>query len=183
MSCARDKESVMTCIDAEPLIARYADDESSLPSGVRGALVAHFAGCARCRAVLDEQREVAALLRGRLPVNPKPGLPARVSARIDREDGAETGDAETWLGLANWRRWTVTLAPLAAALVVAAYIDLGSTRSSSTSTDTTSIAAATTLEDWTTADAPPAVQSSTVDELIETVLTGRAPSSGDTDVR
>jgi anti-sigma factor RsiW len=159
---------------ADPLIARYADDESSLPPGVREQLASHLAVCIACRAALDEQRDVAALLRGRLASTPRPGLVARVSARIDSEAG-ENG----WLGLANWRGWAAALVPLAAALLVAAYVDLG--RATST---TPSNAVVPTFDELTIGDVPAVLQPSlTGDALIEAVLTGAAPSSGDVNVR
>jgi len=165
----------MTCNDAQPLIARYADDETAVPPADRDALTTHLAECASCRAVLDEQRDVAVLLRGRLETVPQPGLVARVSARIDREP-----EDDGWLGLANWRAWTVGLAPVAAALLVAAYIDIGSVSSAGTAETTVPA----TLEEWTTATAPAALQAdASGDALIEAVLTGVAPSSGDSDVR
>jgi hypothetical protein len=64
-------------------------------------------------------------------------------------------------------------------LIVAAYVDLGSARSASVSPTVTA-----TLDEWTLADAPAALQSPAIgDALIEAVLTGTVPSSGDADVR
>src|SRR5512134_2193208 len=101
----------MICTDVEPLLARLADDESSLPAGMRDGVRSHLAGCAACRAALEEQREVAGWLRGRPANQPRPGLVARVSTRIDRGTGASA--AGDWLELANWRRWSAALVPLA----------------------------------------------------------------------
>lgn len=169
----------MTCNAAQPLIARYADDEASLVVEVREELDRHIGVCAACRAALEEQRAVAGLLRGRLETMPQPGLVARVSARIDRESGGRRAEAAGWLGLANWRAWTVGLAPLAAALIVVAYIDMRSPASSGT---TRTVAAS--FEELTTGSVPAALQpSATGDALIEAVLTGVAPVSGDPDVR
>jgi anti-sigma factor RsiW len=170
----------MTCTDAQPLIARYADDEQALAANARAELEAHFASCAACRTALEEQRDVAGLLRGRLETTPQPGFVARVSARIDgREPGSQGAGEPGWLGIANWRAWTVGLAPIAAALFVAAYIDIRSTTSNGTVP-----AAAASFEEWTTASAPAALQSSaTGDALIEAVLIGAVPSSGDAHVR
>jgi len=166
----------MTCNDAEPLIARFADDESSLPAGVRGELVSHVAACAACRAALDGQRDVAELLRARPASTPRPGLVARVSARLDNEGGRAAEDG--WLGLANWRGWTAALVPLAATLLVAAYMDLGRAAT------TVSNAVAPTFDELTIGDVPAILQpSATGDALMEAVLTGAAPSSGDVDVR
>jgi anti-sigma factor RsiW len=168
----------VTCNDAEPQIARYADDELSLPVNVRQELDAHLAICAACRAALDEQRRIAGLLRARLATAPQPGLVARVSVRIDRERGTREPD-QGWLGILNWRGWTVGLAPLAVALIVAAYIDMRGEVSNGTPPSVDA-----TFEEWTTASAPAALQpTATGDALIEAVLTGTAPSSGDPDGR
>ncbi len=171
----------MTCHDAEPLIVRYADDEVSLAADVREALRAHLQACAACRAAVVEQRDTAALLRARPPVEPRPGLVARVSARIDREGRAASTAAprDEWFGAVNWRAWTVGVIPVAAALVVAAYIDIGSARSAAT-TQT----APSTIGEWLSAQAPAAAQSSAGgDALIEAVLTGVDAERRESDVR
>lgn len=164
----------MTCKDAQPLISRDADDERSLAPGDREELEAHLSSCASCRGELETQREIAGLLRTRLETPVRPGLAARVSARIDRETGADEG----WLGLANWRAWTVGLAPVAAALLVAAYLDVA--RASGTETTQPSTP---TLQEWTASNSTAAdvflQPSTTGDALIEAVLTGTAPSSGE----
>jgi hypothetical protein len=171
----------MMCTDAEPLLARLADDESSVPEEARDALRSHLAGCAGCRATLEEQRAVAAWLRDRPVSHPRPGLVARVSARIDGEAGSFEG--EGWLDLANWRRWSAALVPLAAALLAAAYIDVTGARSSSNGV-TASAGVAATFQEYTTADAPALLeQSISGDALFETVLIGSVPAAGDTDVR
>lgn len=164
----------MTCTDAQPLISRYADDEQSLAPGDREALEAHLAGCAACRAELEAQREVAGLLRARLETPVRPGLAARVAARIDREATEDAG----WLGLANWRAWTVGLAPVAAALLVAAYLDVARAgRSESTQPS------APAFQEWAIPSSNAAAvflqPSATGDALIEAVLTGAVPSSAE----
>ena len=173
----------MTCNDAEPQIARYADDASSLSADGRQELEVHLAACAICRAALDRQQEVAGLLRARLETVPLPGFVGRVSARIDRQDAGgwrrSGAEGQGWLGLANWRAWTAGIAPLAAALIVAAYIDIRGATSSAGAE-----AVPGTFEEWTAASAPAAVQPAAAgDALIEAVLTGAIPSSGDPDVR
>lgn len=170
----------MTCTDAHPLMSRYADAAASLPPLDRAVLEAHLSECAACRAELDAQREVAGLLRERLQTPVRPGLAARVAARLDREH------EEGWLGLANWRAWTVGLAPVAAALLVVAYLD------TTGANGTTALESGTpqTIQEWT-ASTPESsaadvfLQSgASGDALIEAVLTGAAPSpSGDPDGR
>ena len=62
----------------------------------------------------DEQDVVAAILRSTPPPDVRSGFVARVNARIDLD--ARAG----WLGLADFRLWTLRLAPAAAALVLVA---------------------------------------------------------------
>lgn len=170
----------MTCHDAEPLIARYADDETSLTAARRESLRAHLATCAVCRVTLDEQRETAAALRSRAAVNPRSGLVARVSARIDREEQGAGSARDEWFGAVNWRAWAVGVAPVAAALLVAAYIDIGQAPSSGGTQTATPV----TITDYLSAQAPAALHSSpSGDALIEAVLTGSEPAVEESDVR
>jgi len=60
----------------------------------------------------DEQELVAAVLRSMPPADADGGFVARVNARID--------DAPGWLGLADFRAWTLGLAPAACALALVA---------------------------------------------------------------
>jgi hypothetical protein len=167
----------MNCPAAEPMIARYADDPASLGSAERQELERHIEVCEACRIVLQDQRHVARALRARSPLAVSPGFAARLAARLDAEP---TG----WLGIANWRTWTVTLTPVALALVFVAW--LGGSGSTQTSAPSTSAGQAETFDTWPTSNAaaePAAVflQSSTGDALLEAVLTG-APA-GDSDGR
>ena len=60
----------------------------------------------------DEQELVASILRSMPPPDVRGDFVARVNARIDGTDG--------WLGLADFRLWTLRLAPAAAALLLVA---------------------------------------------------------------
>jgi anti-sigma factor RsiW len=167
----------MNCPAAEPLIARYADDPPALGSAERQELERHIDVCDACRVVLRDQRHVARALRARSPVAVSPEFAARLAARLDAEP---TG----WLGIANWRAWTVTLTPVALALVFVAW--LGGSTSTQPSAPSTSAGQAETFDTLTTSStaAEPAavfLQSSTGDVLLEAVLTG-APA-GDSDAR
>lgn len=172
----------MTCHDAEPLLARYADaDEPSLPGELRESLRAHLETCAACRTSLDDQRETAAWLRSRPPLSPRPGFVARVAARIDREEEAASraGARDDWFGAVNWRGWTVGAVPVAAALVLAAYVDIRGTQPAAGTQ-----AAPVTITEYLSAQTPAELQSSSGgDALIEAVLTGSAPAGGESDVR
>jgi anti-sigma factor RsiW len=169
----------MTCTDAHRVMSRDAGEDSSLPAAERRTFEAHLAECAACRGELEAQREVAGLLRQRLQTPVRPGLAARVAARIDRE-----GHDEDWLALANWRAWTVGLAPVAGALLVAAYLDTARAIGSAGLEP-----APDTILEWTVSASAPAAAdvflqpSTTGDALIEAVLTGSAPTSGEPDGR
>jgi hypothetical protein len=60
----------------------------------------------------DEQELVAALLRSMPPPDVRGDVVARVNERIDAAAG--------WLGLTDFRAWTLGLAPAVCALVLAA---------------------------------------------------------------
>jgi predicted anti-sigma-YlaC factor YlaD len=167
------------CSSFERLIVRRAD-RSALSEEERSRLDAHLASCEACRAALDQQQLVAQALRGRSESPVRPGFAARLTGRLDRED-------EGVLGLANWHAWTVSLAPVAAALLLAAYVGVGS----STATPTTDTAArqtpssnetASPFENWTASAAGSSTASvflqpsTSGDVLLETVLTGSVPT-------
>ena len=120
-----------TCDDVRGTLARLADRESE--GVVRANVEAHLAVCASCREAFDAQRQVALALRAR-PASPaRPEFAAAVRARL------EAG----WIGLADWRQWTLRLAPVAAALVLAAWL-LGAPAPQT---------ATPTLDDWARAAA------------------------------
>lgn len=99
----------------------------------------------------DQDQEIVAGILGSLPpLEVSPGFLARVNARIDAEHDAG------WFGLADFRVWTLRLAPLAAALALIAVL-WPATASTSTSSGTAaqgaSAAAAFTpasASDWQT---------------------------------
>ena len=62
----------------------------------------------------DDRDPVAAVLRSLPAPEVSAGFVARVNARIDETAG--------WLGLADFRKWTLGLVPAAAALVLAAVL-------------------------------------------------------------
>ena len=157
----------------EQLLARAGD--GALTDAEQRDLQAHLDGCAACRDALEAQRLVSRTLVARDAFEPAPGFANRVSARLDRQQGGI-------LDLANWRAWTVGLAPVAAGLVFAAYLGIGTTTTSENVTTTPSDAA--TFESWASASAgttPAAVflqpSSYSSDQLLEAVLTGAAPST------
>lgn len=157
----------------EHLLARAADDALTPAEGRE--LDAHLDTCAACREALDAQRLVVRALALRIPHDAPPEFSARVAARLDE---GEPGVLE----LANWRAWTAALAPVAAALVFAAYLGVGA-RTSSDSTPTATASDTATFETWASASSgntPASVflqPNASGDQLLETVLTGAAPAT------
>jgi hypothetical protein len=157
-------ERLMKCADAVTCIARFADAADSLDKTTRADLRAHLEQCASCRSALETQRLVAAWLRMRPVDHISPDFAARLAARLD--------DVSGWFGIADWRVWTLRLAPLAAALALA--IVLSETSSSPS----------VTLEEWAVGDASSTASlvyqgHLTSESLIETMLTGESLASGD----
>lgn len=165
----------MHCRDAEQLISREAD-AAALTEKERARLDVHLKSCAGCRAALDDQRHVARLLHARVEAPVRPGFAAKVAARLIEQDEP----AESILDLANWRAWTVGLAPVAAALVLLAWLGVGAPQTESSG----AVSAPVTFDAITSAgDTPAAVflqPSARGDVLLEAVLTGTPPSAGET---
>lgn len=172
------RNDALSCEDAERAIVRHL--EGGTAPREQELLDRHLVTCAACQAALEEQRLVLDTLRRRPPVVPDGGFARRLSERLDRE--ADAG----MLGLLNWRAWTVGLAPVAAALTLAAYVGVGSTQVA-TDADTSPVQ---TFEAWTTAGPAEGTAaavllepSATGDALLESVLVGGVPAAGGRDVR
>ncbi len=170
----------MTCAAAEPLIGRYADQPQTLAVGARQELELHLAACASCRAALGEQQEILRVLRSRSSEVLRPGFAVRLAARLDAEP-------QGVLGLANWRVWTSTLAPLAAALVFAAWTGIAAPATAPVAVSETA-PAPETFASWTEANAGAGqaavfLQSSTGDVLLESILVGSAAPLAGSDGR
>jgi anti-sigma factor RsiW len=157
-----------SCDDALGWIARRADGDALDPAA-QGALDAHLTTCAGCRAALDDQVEVSALLRTRPADTVSPAFAAALASRLD--------EAEGWFGLADWRAWTFRLAPVAVALALAALL----------TSDTSAQSSSVTLEEWTKATAGTSSGASLLwqqdvssEDVVETMLTGQAPTPGET---
>ena len=105
----------MSCETWRPLLVRAADERpDALEPADAARLAGHLDRCDDCRALLEEQRAVRRALAVR-PVAPAPaGLAARVLAELD--------SAPHWTELLAWRAWTCRLAPVAAGLLVVAFI-------------------------------------------------------------
>jgi len=105
-------DDLLTCERATPLLARLAD--GALGGAERAALHRHLARCAACRAAAEAQADVREVLAARPVEAAPPWLAARIAAEIAAEPGL--------LGVADWRGWTIRLAPLAAGLLIVAFI-------------------------------------------------------------
>jgi anti-sigma factor RsiW len=156
----------MTCKEAAPFIARFADAAGSLDEATRATINAHVQACASCRTALETQRSVAAWLRSRPADELSPEFSARLAQRLDEASG--------WFGIADWRVWTLRLAPVAAALALAILLGSDSTAPSTI-----------TVEDWAIEDvdtsSPVSLLSRpdvTPESLMQTMLTGELPSTG-----
>lgn len=122
------------CTNLTVLLQRAA--EGGLTPGDEARLNLHLAGCPSCRATLAEQREVRELLRTRPVEGAAWGFETRVMAAIRAE--AESG-AGNWLPNLDFRRWTLRLVPVAAALALASAVinDREATADPGAETDTT----------------------------------------------
>jgi anti-sigma factor RsiW len=153
--------AMLSCDEAERFIAR-AVDGGALDADGRAALTVHLDRCARCRAALETQRAVSAWLRLRPADRVSPDFLAQLSERLDEAAG--------WLGMADWRAWTLRLAPVAAVLALAILFG-GSSLDSSV-----------TIDEWTydSADSGAALWQSgvSVDSALESLVIGEQPASG-----
>lgn len=157
----------MTCADIEPLLAAAAD--GLLDSQRQARVDIHLGGCDACRSALDDQRQVAAILASAALDDVSPAFLAQVNDRID--------EAESVFGIVDCRAWTLRLAPLAAALAIAAYLGLGARPSSTSATQTQATAASstTTFSPTNTADWERDVPS---EALLEAALSRAGESNG-----
>lgn len=102
---------------SESQLLRLADGASDDPPGMDDASFAaatrHLADCAACRDAVGTQRSIHAALAAQ-PIVPVRDLSAAIRATLE----AET----PWLERLNWRRLTLRLAPVAAALALMAIL-------------------------------------------------------------
>lgn len=115
----------MSCGEIDRLIVREAEDR--LGADERARLEAHLARCAACRAELEAQRAVRRLLRSRGAAPVPAGFEERLRARLEGLGGV-------WgLPALAWRRYTIGVAPVAAALVMLVVLSLSGTPSGASS--------------------------------------------------
>ena len=106
----------------------------------------------------DDQIRVATLLASIPPPDVPADFVARVNARIDETSG--------WFGLADFRVWTLRLAPIAAGLALVVLWPAAATTTSSASTSTVTPAA-----DFSPASATDWQQDVSADALLAAALT------------
>jgi hypothetical protein len=156
---------MFSCDEAERCMVRAADGGDELDEPRRAALAAHLDGCASCRAAFETQRAVAAWLRLRPADRVSPDFAARLAARLD--------DASGWFGIADWRAWTLRLAPVAAVLAAAILFGAGTSFERSVTIDEWALSAG----DAANADASALWQSDvSADSALESLLTGELPA-------
>ena len=106
----------MTCEQTESLLARAGD--GTLDRTRQEQLDTHLATCPTCRDTLECQTEMWELL-SRRPSAPVPlGFSTRVMASL------ESGES-SWMDALDWRAWTFRLTPVAATLLITAFLGLG----------------------------------------------------------
>ena len=159
---------MMTCDGAAPLLAAAGD--GILDDERRAALDAHLIGCGACRTALADQIAVREWLSSTQDAAVPAGFAERVRACID--------DSQTLLGVADFRLWTLRLAPLAALLALGAWLGLGA---ATASTPASAPTVATASAVFTPARAADWQRSVSGNALLEAALS--ASPSGDGDVR
>jgi predicted anti-sigma-YlaC factor YlaD len=106
---------MLTCDEATQLIHSSHDGVLRAVGGAR--LREHLEQCSSCRSDAQTQRLIRDLLVRR-PAEALPsGFEARLAARLDAERGLD------WLGLINWRTWSIRLLP--AAIILGFAIGIG----------------------------------------------------------
>jgi len=106
----------MTCKQVESLLARAGD--GTLDRARQEQLDTHLATCAACREALECQTKMWEVL-SRRPSAPVPlGFSTRVMASL------ESGES-SWMDALDWRAWTFRLTPVAATLLITAFLGLG----------------------------------------------------------
>ncbi|MCY4074608.1 MAG: zf-HC2 domain-containing protein [Acidobacteria bacterium] len=135
----------MTCDQTAPLLARAAD--GTLDAQRLALLAGHLEACPDCRAALETQRAARAAVAARPDRPVSHGFTARVMAALPEREPAAA--ALGWLDALNWRAWTLRLAPVAAALFVAAALGAGPSAEASgdEAVDFTELAAAWAADD------------------------------------
>ena len=105
------------CSDFRDRVVHAVDLSSN--DEIEPALAAHLLRCDSCRAALEEQRQIRAMLAARPAMAASPALRVRVREAVARE--------RTWTGAIDFRRWTWRLVPVAAAVALLTLFGIQST--------------------------------------------------------
>ena len=158
----------MTCDGLAPLLAAAAGDH--LDPERRARLDAHLVVCDACRSALADQLTV----RSWLAKTPEAEAPARFAERVR----ARIDESESLLGIADFRRWTLRLAPVAALLALAAWFGFGQSSTPSAPDTRTAVAQTSAFSPSSAADWQRSVSGNA---LLEAAL--GPPHAGGGDVR
>ena len=111
----------MTCEQVESLLARAGD--GTLDRARQEQLDTHLATCATCRDALECQTEMWEFLSRR----PSAPVPLGFSdARVWPASNRDPASGESlWMDVLDWRAWTFRLTPVAATLLIMAFLGLG----------------------------------------------------------
>lgn len=119
------------------LLVRAAD--GSLGHEDRARLDTHLLTCDSCRAALETQRTAHLALADAFDVDAPLGFSTRVLANLEPEP--------SWFDRLDFRRWTWRVSPVAAALMIAAWMVAASSQTTAASPSVEVVdAAATTTE-------------------------------------
>lgn len=160
----------MRCDEVERLIVRAVDGAAE--TSERVALEGHAAGCDACRQAWADQAAVASVLASRAVCPVPPGFAARVAARVAARPVVRSAEGSDWLGLVEWRAWTLGAAPVMAALVLAAVVVVSRA-------ETSSSAAADPVSNEDPATVLISSAGVSGDTLVDLALTGRVETAGD----
>ena len=149
----------------ESQIARAAD--GSLDDAELAAVNAHLASCDTCRGQLDAQTTARRVLAAR-PIAPVRDLSAAIRATLEAE--------RPWIERLNWRRLSLRVAPIAAALTLVAMFVINAADSSAVRTADTTAATESAVADPTVASALYSGEVSE-DQLLGLLLSARADES------
>jgi hypothetical protein len=110
----------MTCEQVESVLALAAD--GTLDRARHEQLGKHLETCAMCRDMLEGQTEICTLLSRRPPTPVPLGFSTRVMASLESDPAS--GES-SWMDALDWRAWTFRLTPVAATLLITAFLGLG----------------------------------------------------------
>ena len=91
----------MNCAELDILICDYVD--GALNATARATVESHLAGCASCRALVDDSRAVLSFLEGVPAVEPPPQLITRIINEVPMADGGSVSGRQVG-GVFGWLR-------------------------------------------------------------------------------